>query len=97
MSDTPNDGGPAFPFRSDGDDGMLSRDGLSIEGGPGEPFAAYGMSLRDWLAGQALAGMLANPDWSSNNTYIPDSGNSLPEIAWKTADAMIAAREGGAQ
>jgi len=43
MSDTINDGGPAFPLPSE----------------PGFP-AEMGMTLRDWFAGQALAGFLVN-------------------------------------
>ncbi len=53
------------------------------------------MTLRDWFAGQALKGMLANPKW-------PDVGDGgLPageeecaaHWAYGFADAMLAARE----
>lgn len=50
------------------------------------------MSLRDWLAGKALAGILAN-DPSSNAV------EWAPEHAYAMADAMLAARakNGGAK
>jgi hypothetical protein len=59
-------------------------------GGPAFPTVAgqtvysNGMSLRDWFAGQALAGLLASggaADWSN------DADN-----AYRAADAMIAER-----
>lgn len=45
-----------------------------------------GMTLRDWFAGQALAGMIAC-----------DSGSwaQLATRAYQSADAMLAAREAG--
>ena len=43
-----------------------------------------GMTLRDWFAGQALAGMLANPD-----SWTGDRG----VMAYRYADAMLRARE----
>lgn len=49
---TINDGGPAFPVCYQHND---------VETGEIEVSAAnWGMSLRDWFAGQALAGILAN-------------------------------------
>lgn len=60
------------------------------DGGPAFPSPSVqhqslrGMSLRDWFAGQALAGSLANPgvmsaiDWATQ--------------AYELADAMLAAR-----
>ena len=87
MSTKPiNDGGPAFP--------------LKIEDGQGGYEQCYGMSLRDWFAGQALAGYTAAPD----ERKCP-AGHSNPDLwqrdilaqdaAWcyKMADAMLAARE----
>lgn len=76
------DGGPAFPqrdiesFRAD-DFEMCS---TIVERG--------GMSLRDWFAGQALAGLLGNDQ----------RGGPMPTFAaeaYEAADAMIAARNGG--
>lgn len=52
---------------------------------PGENEVHFfeGMSLRDWFAGQAMAGVLANEGWSRD----------IATIAYATADAMLAARE----
>ena len=51
MSATIDDGGPAFPYAFEHNDG--ERGGF-----------APGMSLRDWFAGQALAAMTVAPDYS---------------------------------
>ncbi len=76
-----NDGGAAFPCvnytRPDGPGVSI----MTITGG---------MTLRDWFAGQALTGMLAN-----------DGGNGgleerqWAEAAYAQADAMLAEREEG--
>lgn len=71
-----NDGGPAFPS-------TVQYDGRNICDIPG-------MSLRDWFAGQALAGLLASQDRA---TRIQDNVTQ----AFAVADAMLAVRsEGGA-
>ena len=81
MSDT-NDGGPAFPGQATkgsswtDEDGVLNHD---FNSGPG-------MSLRDHFAGQALAGMLADPNFS-----YPDTSTAW--AAYVFADAMLAARD----
>lgn len=70
----PYDGGPAFPVTaSTGDprDGVYCRDG---------------MTLRDWFAGKALSGILADPN--SDGSY-----KGVAESAYGFADAMLAARE----
>ena len=69
----PNDGGPAFP--------RVPWD-VNDYTGDGSP----GMSLRDYFAGQALAGMLAD------STRQGSLGN-YAEDAYKFADAMLAERE----
>jgi hypothetical protein len=49
-----------------------------------------GMSLRDWFAGQALSGFLAGDpqtEWKPT---------AVAACAYGMADAMIAARKGGA-
>ena len=69
MSDTIKDGGPAFPN--------------SVQ--PDFQWAETGMSLRDWFAGQALAGLLAHASG--------EDPHKAPGMAWKLADDMIAARE----
>jgi hypothetical protein len=64
-------------------------------GGPAFPqsentlTAAPGMTLRDWFAGQALAGFCANTDiaWSKQGV-----GSHIAQECWKQADAMIAER-----
>lgn len=89
MSDKVNDGGPAFPgngeFFVDGPQGRMLQSAWGAEG-------AKGMSLRDWFAGQALAGWLA----CLETTGEPESG---AEYCYTLADAMLAAREkkGGAE
>ena len=79
-----NDGGSAFPCDGQWGDGVPER----------------GMTLRDWFAGQALAGELAS-------TSTPESAGAIAEAAakagraveaqialncFKVADAMLAAR-----
>ena len=81
----PNDGGPAFPYRDE--------DG---EGG----FDQYsGISMRDWFAGQALAGTVFH--WGEVTTYLKHAGAThdaksvrqfMAGAAYAQADAMIAER-----
>jgi hypothetical protein len=69
----------AFPFQS-----------VTPYGEPNSP--EFGMTLLDWFAGQALAGLLANPqsdiaeDWSWRT-------GSLTGDAYVYADDMLAARK----
>lgn len=76
----PNDGGPAFP--------------LAVQtGNPHcEVFWRYGMSLRDWFAGQALAGICSGFDDLGNATWTWDAA---AVSAYSMADAMLAEREKG--
>ena len=71
MSDTKDDGGPAFPQL--------------------EPNSAYfnatGMSLRDWFAGQALAGAIDR--WLE----VRGSDKEISGWAYEIADAMLEARK----
>ena len=48
--------------------------------------AGDGMTLRDWFAGQAMAGMLANSD---RDGYPEDRA----QLAYEYADAMLEARD----
>ena len=50
--------------------------------------SAFPMALRDWFAGQALAGFAAKHAHGNCSTYASD--------AYKAADAMIAERAKGA-
>jgi hypothetical protein len=66
--------------------------GAPNDGGPAFPVVWQdvphgGMTLRDWFAGQALAGMLAgNPTESPNEEWFAG-------IAYTMADAMLVERE----
>lgn len=64
-------GGPAFP--------------VIIPGRGGNGW--QGMTLRDWFAGQALAGMLGDPERRG-------SAKDFSHYAYEMADAMLAKREG---
>ncbi len=76
-----NDGGPAFPASPTyGPNGDLYR--------PAD-IGCEGMTLRDWFAGQALAGMSAHKDSSKWEMH------EITADAYAYADAMIAARKGG--
>jgi hypothetical protein len=65
-------GGPAFP---------ISIPGVGDNG-------AYGMSLRDWFAGHAMAAALGN-DFSGAEPYI----DRVATAAYEMADAMLRARK----
>ena len=94
---TKDDGGPAFP--SD----MIVGHSVTAS----KPYS--GMSLRDWFAGQALAGAIEDYDRVTRRG--PGKDNCLPYSnavlgsretiiamqAYNYADAMLAARKGGAE
>lgn len=66
---------PAFPRpQSRGSSGTVTAEAQS------------GMSLRDWFAGQALAGVM-----SGRATINADGW--VPQAAYRLADAMLAARD----
>ena len=54
-------------------------------------YGATGMSLRDWFAGQALAGLMAG--YQSG----PMGIDTCAQVAIDTADAMLRARERGVE
>jgi hypothetical protein len=57
-------------------------------------FGTYGMTLRDWFAGKALAGMAASGFWAENvQANRPDYMTAVAESAYAVADAMLKARE----
>jgi len=68
---TIDDGGPAFLFTE------RNHDGSHYHSHPG-------MTLRDWFAGQALAGLLAHTGESERNRAV---------AAYRYADAMLRARD----
>jgi len=72
-----DDGGPAFPRSGTFKD--YCRDEFVDS-----PYS--GMSLRDWFAGQALAGLLACPNNSADVTIIMMA-------SYQVADAMLQARK----
>lgn len=82
MSRKPN-GGPAFPETEYG--GHSSRHPIDMR---------PGMTLRDYFAGQALAGLTANMTVSA---HLSESGAAgfptLSRSAYGYADAMLAERE----
>jgi len=77
MSENINDGGSMFPW-SEITETNFSREIIEIR--------HRGMSLRDWFAGQALAGSLATSE--GFDMKIAD----VAKYAYLYADAMIAAR-----
>ena len=75
MTDQHKDGGPAMPGPVYTQNGHLSGHGM-------------GMSLRDWFAGQALAGYFGYCLAGHQNTATVPTA----EYIYQMADAMIAAR-----
>ena len=74
-----NDGGPAFPHQWFDQKGFVT-----IER------RVDGMSLRDWFAGQVVAGYMAGAGHNADMS-MPD----LAEHVYQMADAMLAEREKG--
>jgi len=74
MSEQINDGGPALP----------TADAYHPSGQIA--YGRKGMTLRDWFAGQALAGLV--PYVVKGATF-----ENVAEDAYKAADAMLRARE----
>jgi len=68
-------------------------------GGPAFPTTAgqvvysHGMTLRDWFAGQALAGIMGpNYDWFTSGSETGSRAHEAAYFAYSVADAMLAAR-----
>ncbi len=101
MSSIIKDGGPAFP-------GFQQTEGCGairyVYGPEGQLHAEHydpGMTLRDWFAGQALAGFSVGdnaidclPDEPIEKA-VKRHWSLLAKTAYLAADAMIAAREKG--
>ncbi len=76
-----DDGGPAFGQVKSTDYLVSSTARIETVGG---------MTLRDWFAGQALAGMIR-----SHGDECDGYREYMAKNAYRAADAMIAARKGG--
>jgi hypothetical protein len=88
------DGGPAFPERRATGTMVMDAHGRI------QPIfeTICGMSLRDWFAGQALAGAMASPhivDHAGINKTDAEFVSGLAVRAYMLADAMLAERSKG--
>ena len=78
-----NDGGPAFPRTqwTGSEKNAAHRD-------------VAGLSMRDWFAGQALAGILPATDNESGRSAFTETEPSwIAQKAYELADAMLEARK----
>lgn len=82
-----DDGGSAFPF------GQISE----VTGAPINGYFSDGMSLRDWFAGMAMQGWLSSFGPDMVHPVANDMEHEIAKQAYQMADAMIAARKGGAK
>jgi hypothetical protein len=78
-----DDGGSAFPA------GVQMRDPVTLQWGD---FPPQGMSLRDWFAGMAMQGEIANGGF-----HVEGHMGKLAANAYAQADAMLAERKRGAE
>lgn len=92
------DGGPAFPrpayYPADPGDRLEDSERRDLH-----TRSQAGMTLRDWFAGQALAGLLAQGSvpLPFTETYQRHGLGDSAALAYEIADAMLHAREGGAR
>ena len=72
------------------------------DGGTASPMwevTEFGMTLRDYFAAKAMQGLLANPGGAIQQNGMSRRGwcnctvDSVAELAWHIADAMLEARE----
>lgn len=83
-----NDGGAAFPR-------PYSQDEYAAQKGD-RAFAQEGMTLRDYFAGQALAGITTHIQPSIGPRMDTEKlCEACADYSYMIADAMLAAREGG--
>lgn len=81
MTTPKDDGGPIAPTmitRQRIAPDTISESRMDVEGG---------LTIRDWFAGMALQGMMANPSWDSTLRH------TVAENAYGYADAMLDARK----
>ena len=79
-----NNGGPALPFSMHPEHGF----------GPSAS-TCDGMSMRDWFAGQALAGLCASHAHTNSSGY-PNNTDDIIQISidsYKIAEGMLAERQ----
>lgn len=83
MTSKIDDGGPAFPNPALASDNFVSSSDVT------------GMSLRDWFAGQALAGVAAKclTEAHAAGASPIDAVNLAAGLSYGMADAMLAARK----
>lgn len=79
----PYDGGSAFPFAA------TAQTNVSMQ--------TNGMSLRDWFAGQALAGILSGHFADTIPHDDVGGGRDAAFYAYQYADAMLDVRKGGVE
>ena len=91
MSAKRDDGGPAFPCRSEYKPTTDPAEATGVVMVEEHPVGLPGMTLRDWFAGQALAGLLAHSD----NDETEATSDTASRWAYEYADAMLAERTKG--
>jgi len=64
---------------------------LAFPGTDARGFVATGMTLRDWFAGQAIAGIW--PTMMIDRQYLQDDAYECAVAAYAVADAMMEARK----
>ncbi len=85
-------GGPAFPATTHNDSDMNNRDEFGSSLPPDRRQTYPGMTLRDYFAGQALAGLCAN-EYYAVGMDKPSRFVQITRRAYEYADAMLKARD----
>lgn len=98
-----DNGGPAFPGKQSADleAVQLLRDtaGISYQDGKKLLSEHGGMSLRDWFAGQALAGLCGNAEEARamRKISLAETLGIYADASYRIADAMLAERQKGGE